>query len=233
MRFIESLTYDWITVLNFSKRPFRAKFIPAKIWKDLDKYKNDSVGLSNYAKKWRCKIEWKKELSKAKLWKVYVGVGGEYDPETRQIIMLLHTADFNTHSFENKTWNRFKYNFIQTLMHELIHFMQFDRRDDNWSNYVVPYKKVGHKKKDDQRRYLSEFDEIQAYAHCVYLDFKTYKSKYTLEELVSRSNKKVDSRTLNFFLKTFDYDYTNNMAIPKLMEQIFKWDRKYKRVNLV
>jgi hypothetical protein len=31
-------------------------------------------------------------------------------------------------------------------------------------------------------------------------------------------------------LKTFHYDYRNNEAIPKIIQQIAKWDRKYHRV---
>ena len=231
MKFLESATYDWLELLNFTERPFRAKLIPAKVWKDLDRYRNDSVGLVNYAKKWRTKIEWRKEPSKAKTYQTYVAIGGEYDPEDRQVLMLLYTLDFDRHNFTDQSWDKFKYRFIQTLMHELIHFMQYDRRYDEWSNYVVPYKKVGHAKKDSERRYLSEFDEIQAYAHCVYLDFKTYKPNVPLEELLSRSSRKIDSKTLNYFLKTFDYDYKNNAAIPKIMQQIVKWDRKYERFN--
>ena len=115
-------------------------------------------------------------------------------------------------------------------MHELIHFMQYDRRYDEWSNYVVPYKKVGHDKVDKERKYLSEFDEIQAYAHCVLLDYKFYKPKYSTEQLISRSTKHHDSKTLHYFLKTFNYDYKNNVATHKIIQQIIKWDRKYDRV---
>ena len=114
-------------------------------------------------------------------------------------------------------------------MHELIHFMQFDRRGDEWSNYIVPYKKVKHEKKNIERRYLSEFDEIQAYAHCVLLDFKVYKPTISTEELINRAKHSKDSTTLNYILKAFNYDYRNNAAIPKLMQQIAKWDRKYQR----
>ena len=110
--------------------------------------------------------------------------------------------------------------------------MQYDRRNDEWSNYVLPHKKVGHEKKDAERRYLSEFDEIQAYAHCIYMDFKCFKPKVDIKTLLSRAKKKPDSKTLRYFLKTFNYDYKNNHAIPKLMQQIIKWDRKYSKLNI-
>lgn len=229
MRFLENCKFDWMEMLNFYERPFRAKLIPSKVWADLDNYQNDPVGLTNYCKKWRTKVEFLQNKSKAKVYETYVAIGGEYDAETRQCIIQIHTDSYDTHKFSAESWDKFKYRFIQTLMHEMIHFMQYDRRYDQWSNYVVPYKKVGHEKKDKERRYLSEFDEIQAYAHCIYLDFKTYKPRTNVNVLLGRSKKYRDSKTLHYFLKTFEYDYKNNEAIPKLMQQISKWERKYER----
>ena len=215
-------------MLNFYERPFRAKLNPSKIWRDLDEYENDSVGLSNYFKKWRTKIEWKVPPNKP-LWHKYVAVGGEYAPEERQCCIQIYTTNFDNHKFDTVTWNKFKYRVIQTLMHEMIHFMQYDRRYDESSNYVVPYKRIGHSKKDAERRYLSEFDEIQAYAHCVYLDFKMKRPKVPLNLLLNRCKKKRDSSTLHYFLKTFDYDFRNNISPQKIIQQISKWDRKYSK----
>ena len=230
MTSLENADYDWMDMLNFYERPFRAKLIPSKVWKDLDRYKNKPTGLSNYFKKWRTKIEWREQTSKAKIYKQYLSVGGEYDPNDRQCIIQIYTTNFSGFEFTDDTWARFKGKLLQVLMHELIHFMQYDRRADEESRYVVAYKKVGHKKKDAERRYLSEFDEIQAYAHCVLLDYKMYRPSIPTETLLGRVKKRSDSPTLKYILKTFDYDFRNNQAIPKLMQQIVKWDRKYERV---
>ena len=230
MKFLETIDYDWIEMLNFCERPFRAKFIPSKIWIDLDKYRNDSQGLINYYKKWRTKIEFRREPSKAKCYETYVAIGGEYDPETRQCGIHIYTDHFNRFSFTDITWEKFKYRIIQIHMHELIHFMQFDRRGDEWSGYILPFKKVRQRKKNEERKYLSEFDEIQAYAHCVFLDYRNNKPNIPTEVLISRSHKsKADSKNMNYVLRTFKYDYRNNDAIPKIMQQIMKWDRKYQR----
>lgn len=227
MNFLETSNFNWMDILNFYEVPFRAKLIPSKVWRDLDRYRNDSVGLSNYFKKWRTKLDFVKEPSKAKVYKEYVAVSGEYAPDMRQILLNIHTESFNTFHFTDKNWDRFKFRLIQTHMHELIHFMQYDRRDDEWSNYVVPYKKIGKKKVDDERRYLSEFDEIQAYAHCVLLDFKVTKPNKDISTLLKSPR---SSHTLRYIFKTFNYDYRNNAAIPKLIQQIYKWDRKYEKV---
>jgi len=230
MQFLKTANFDWMEMLNFYERPFRAKLIPSKVWNDLDRYRNDPKGLSNYYKKWRTKIEWKPQKSTAKIYTQYIAIGGEYDPNERQCIIQIYTNKFKSFKFTDESWQRFKVKLFQTHMHELIHFMQYDRRADESSNYIVPYKKLGHAKKDAERRYLSEFDEIQAYAHCVLLDFKVYKPSIPTDILLSRAKKKKDSLTLGYILKTFDYDSRNNEAIPKLMKYVSKWDRKYDRV---
>jgi hypothetical protein len=231
MTFLETASFDWMDILNFDEKPFRAKLIPAKVWVDLDLYRNNQVGLSNYVRKWRTKIEWKQEKSKAKWAENYVAIGGEYDPDLRQCSLHIYTTKFNTFPFTDRSWQSFKFRLIQTLMHEMIHFMQFNRRGDEWSTYVVPYKKVGIAKKDAQREYLSEFDEIQAYAHCVYLDFKMRRPKVDISILLNRYKTKRDSSTLHYFLKTFNYDLRNNIATRKIIDQIGKWDRKYNRLT--
>jgi hypothetical protein len=52
-----------------------------------------------------------------------------------------------------------------------------------------------------------------------------------VDTLLSRCKTHRDSRTLHYILKTFDYDFKNNAAIPKLMQQIVKWERKYNRLT--
>lgn len=231
MNYLEHADYDWMELLNFYSIPFRAKFVPSKIWNDLDKYRNDSVGLGNYVKKWRTKLEWRKEPRKAKKYLTGVSIAGEYDIEKRQCAIIIYTDYFDKFPFTDKTWDNFKYRFITCLQHEIIHYMQYDRRDDQWSHYVVPYKKAHSKRKNNEREYLSEFDEIQAYAHCILMDFKLRRPHMDVETLLNRCKTHRDSRTLHYFLSTFDYDFKNNAAIPKLMQQIVKWDRKYKRMT--
>ena len=230
MNFLESAHFDWMDILNFNERPFRAKLIPSKVWKDLDKYRNDSKGLANYCRKWRTRVEWIPVKSNNKIYDTYIPVSGAYEPSDRQCVLIIHNLSFDRFPFTDKSWDRFKYRLIQTLMHELVHFMQYDRRSDEWSNYVVPYKKVGIAKKDAERRYLSEFDEIQAYAHCVYIDFKMRRPKVDIYTLLSRCKNTRDSSTLHYVLKTFNYDFRNNGAPRKIIDQIGKWDRKYDRL---
>lgn len=232
MTFLETIQIDFIDILPFYNRPFRSKFIPAKVWLDLDNYKNNPIKLMQYCRKWRTKIEWKQSFSKSRNSKNIdspLYIGGEYISENRQCIIQIYTQQFELSKFTTKSWDKFKFRLIQTIMHEFVHFMQYDRRNDEPSNYVVSYKKIGEAKVDSERSYLSEFDEIQAYAHCSYLDLKTKKPNVSLDFLLNNCKTRKDSSTLHYFLKTFDYDFKNNMATKKIISQIGKWDRKYNK----
>jgi hypothetical protein len=109
MTFLESASFDWMDILNFDEKPFRAKLIPAKVWVDLDSYRNNQVGLSNYVRKWRTKIEWKKEKSKAKWAENYVAIGGEYSILTFANVPSISIQKFNTFPFTDRSWNHLSF----------------------------------------------------------------------------------------------------------------------------
>lgn len=227
MNFLDNMNFDWIDFLNFYNRPFRAKFIPKKVFKDLDRYCNDSKGLSNYMKKWRTRVEFK---TKGR-WK-HAAVGGAYEPEERQCVIIVHTrTEFEDHVFTEKTWYRFKRMVVQTLMHEFIHFMQFDRRNDNWAYYFMPYKKTANFKLNLEREYLCNFDEIQAYAHDVYLECMISRTNIDcvadIIPEVSKKRTRCPSMSLRYYLKTFDFSPKEHAPLPKLFDQVKKWERKY------
>lgn len=231
MNFIKNLNIDFIDLLPFYERPFRAKFTPSKIWIDLDNYRNDPEGLVHYCKKWRTKVEYRPR-GKNKIYETMVAMGGEYDCHDRQMSLYVYETNLKDFKFTDRTWARFKFKFMQVMMHEMIHFMQYDRRFDEPTNYVLPYKKVGKVKVDEERRYLSDFDEIQAYAHCVYLDLKCFHPSKTVKDLSVKSKRSL-SHTLSYYLKTFDKDHRNNEAINKLLQQVCKWDSKYQNAKVI
>lgn len=228
MNFLEQCKFDWINILNFYERPFRAKLIPAKVWKDLDKYKNDEAGLVNYSKKWRTSVKFFRNKSRAKCWTEYVAVGGEY--YERQCEIHIYTKKFNTFKFTEESWDKFKYKFIQVLMHELIHFMQYDRRFEEPSKRVYAWKKTHRSKTDLNREYHSSYDEVQAYAHCIYLDYCYYRPNKDIRDLLKECRNRSNSPTLTDILQTFDYDFNNNETLKILLKEVYRWHNKYQRL---
>ena len=227
MKYLQSLDFDFVDLLDFDDRPFRAKFIPAKIWNDLDKYRNDATGLRNYFKKWRFRITWHYESKLTK----HVAVGGGYytDDEYSELdIWCSPDTDFNHFVFSDRKWDRFKYRVIQVAMHELIHCKQYYGKSEEYCASKVYYKKSGNKKIDDTRDYHAGRDEIEAHAHCVYLDFKTKRPTISVAELIRNAKTYKVSTNLSGIQKTFRTD-TQNEVIPLLLRKILVWERRYNR----
>lgn len=228
MKFIKSLDFDFIELLSFKERPFRAKFIPAKIWDDLDKYKNDSDRLKNYFKKWKIRVLYKEQKKEGR----FVPVGGEYCPIKNYSEIHIYSNNFNKFQFTQNSWDRLKYKIIQVAMHELIHCRQYMGKNEEFEPSTVKFHKTGNSKIDENRHYHSGRDEIEAYAHCIFLDFKVYKPSFSISDLIRRSKTKRDSGTLAGILKVFGKDPRNNQALPLLTRKILTWERKYKRAKV-
>lgn len=227
MKYIQTLDFDFIDLLDFEQRPFRAKFIPAKIWNDLDNYKNDATGLSNYFKKWRFRIVWMHEQKPTN----QILVGGGYYPDTAKSELDIWTgpdSSYNKHKFTQATWNRFKFRVIQVAMHEIIHCKQYYGKPEEYCATKVYYAKTGIEKVDTNRDYHAGRDEIQAYAHCVYLDFKTKRPSIPVAELIRHAKTYKVSKNLSGIQRLFKTDRYNEV-IPLLLRKILVWERKYNK----
>lgn len=229
MRYIQSLDFDFIDFLNFDEKPFRAKFNPSKVWDDLDQYKNDATGLKNYFKKWRFSIKFHKE--KKPTTRISVG-GGYYTDEERSELDIWTSPDtsYDKYKFTDSSWARFKFRVIQVTMHELIHCRQYYGKHEFFTKGRVNYKETGIKKIDDNREYHSGKDEIEAYAHCVYLDFKTKRPTIPIATLIRHAKTYKVSKNLSGIQKVFQTD-KHNEVIPLLLRKILVWERKYAKLN--
>lgn len=216
-------------MLNFEELPFRAKFIPSKVWDDLDLYKNDATGLKNYFKKWRFRINFKEEKKPCKR----VAIGGWYLlDEARSELDIWHSPEttFNKHKFTDASWARFKFRVIQVAMHEIIHCRQYYGKHEDFTKGKVSFKKTGIPKIDNNRDYHAGKDEIEAYAHCVYLDFKMRRPNIPVAELIRHAKTYKVSKNLTGIQKVFQTD-KHNEVVPLLLRKILTWERKYQRTE--
>jgi hypothetical protein len=230
MKFVQNINFDFIEFLSFKERPFRAHFIPAKIWNDLDNYKNDATGLRNYFKKWRFRINWHTETKPTKS----IAVGGGYWTDKQYSELDIWTSpdtDFNHYKFTEASWNRFKYRVIQVAMHELIHCKQYYGKDEDYCASKVYYARTGIKRIDDTREYHAGRDEIEAYAHCVFLDFKTKRPSIPVATLIRHAKTYKVSKNLSGIQRVFRTD-RHNEVIPLLLRKILVWERKYNRAKV-
>jgi hypothetical protein len=220
MKFIEELTFDFIEFLPFNERPFKSKLIPAKIWKDLDKYKDDLSGLKNYCRKWKTKVSFISDDE--------TKISGEYDSTESKCGLFIYSPNPTKINFceQVMTWREFKYDFIQTLMHEMIHFMQYSNKEDDGKTKVYSYRLSGDDQTDYERGYYSEFGEIQAYAHCIFLDYKANFDE-SITNMLKRCLITKNSFTLSCILKTFDNNISDNKALRVLIKEVLRWEQRY------
>ena len=229
MNYLKSLDFDFMEMLKFEELPFRARFIPSKVWVDLDKYKNDATGLGNYFKKWRFRIKWHKEKKPTRS----MAVGGGYYPDLAYSELDIYTSpdtNFNKYQFTDAAWGRFKFRVIQVAMHELIHCKQYYGKPEEYCATKVYYSRTGIKRIDENRDYHAGRDEIEAYAHCVFLDFKTKRPTVPVATLIRYASTYKVSKNLTGIQKLFKTDKYNEV-VPLLLRKILVWERKYNRLT--
>lgn len=147
---VQNLNFDFINLLQFIKRPFKARFVPSNVWIELDQHKNCVASLSKYLKKFKINLQLE-----------FITVSGEFDGDNQQITIYIYEG-FDTFKFDIEIWDEFKFSIIQTIMHELIHWSQYSMRGDElcWA----------YKCNSSEQEYYSLSDEIQAYSHCIVLE---------------------------------------------------------------
>jgi hypothetical protein len=224
MEFINKLTFDMIDFFRFLKRPFRAKLIPAEIWKDLDDLKHSPTQLKRYFQKFKMNIRFFKSLEGIS--NGYVHVNGDAYRDPMYVDIKIFTHDWATIKWTTYWWRRFKVLLIQTVLHELIHMMQFINGHEV---VMARYKKTGSIKKDEELEYFSSSDEIQSYTHDIFLDYKMFRPNVSVSKLLKRYKTKRDSRTFNDIAEAFAWNTRDHNAFKKYVLGVEKWNRKYSK----
>lgn len=130
------ISFDFLSLLRFRQRPFDVAFVPSKVFSDLDAFRYSFPNLKKYLRQFKIKVS-----------KAFVTVSGEYDYENNLILISIYDK---YSELEDVPWLKFKFELVQTIMHELVHWSQYSMR------YNEPIFHDG---------YYSHPDEIQAYSH--------------------------------------------------------------------
>lgn len=207
---------DFVSLLKFKTRPFKAKFIPNKIFRDLDSRKNDYWALRMYFRKFRARLEIVQYED--------ITIGGEFD-DVNEYVVLRIFGDYDNHAFDESEWFMFKFRLIQVMMHELIHWRQCDRRGHDrckMHDYISKHPKA---------EYYSSADEVESFAHCIYLEIRREYPEIPISEAIETYG----GETHDFiFNDVFENDF-KNIALSKYVSEILRWDKRYKarqRINI-
>lgn len=155
MNYLRSIDFDFRDILEIDKGLYKKPLIPAVLWKALEQ---SSIAL------------WPSILKPYRVYFTLTQVDdlahtcmGEYDEDT-------HTSNVVALVSKNDTHHNLIFQVIQTVMHEYIHASQSYCNSEQFNN-------VGDSKTFED--YLSEWREIQALAHCAFLEIMEYTDRPT------------------------------------------------------
>lgn len=141
---------SWIETVNRDILPIIAPFAP-RGFKSFNPYKlSKKLGDTYDYDKWKKVLRaYRIDLKEYELEEV----SAEFDDSKNRIRVLV----------SNKST---KFSLIQTIIHEMIHVNQFAISKEQY------YKLIGPTSVDEMIKYYSYFGEIQAFAHCIFLELQ-------------------------------------------------------------
>lgn len=151
--------------------------------------------------------------------------GGEYDQQEDVInIEFIVPIDKNDKfSLNENQWSEFKFKFNQNLQHEMIHRVQtFNRNDSHWRKfYKIELKGPIHKL--EERVYLSDIDEVEAFAHDLAMEIEFYYPKTKMDEILRNPSRFRKLTTYKVYKKAFrntDWSIVRKMLLKKTYKNL-------------
>jgi hypothetical protein len=140
-------------------------------------------------------------------------------------------ADCDVVEFDTEDrWHMFKFRIIQTLMHELIHQIQYQIRDgENIDGRLCYRSKELRKRRKEYQEYLGDYDEIQTHSHDLYMEMKQYYPGLTVDEIFSLPSTYFtpnDVTTLYSYYREFKHN-KKVAPIKKLKQFTKEWHEFY------
>ena len=217
MRYLQTLNYDFNEILGMSGKPF----VPSEVFsKGVQK---DFISLKRYLAKLGVTLSY---IVDKKLRKRDVVVSGEFDGDADKIIVYVSTNK----GMCNVNYNRYKRiktvtEIIITVMHEMIHRKQYEYRGTlNDKHYL--FNRTGDPKLDEEYEYLSDTDEVPAFAHCAYTELKIQCRGMTIRQALR--SRKVKSEVLTLYKSMYK---PSSDTMVEFYRALFRWERLYNEFN--
>ena len=150
-------------------------------------------------------------------------VSGLYDMDTnKRYIVLNFPKSYKTFSIDDEKWKEFKFAVSQVCQHEAIHQNQWQHRD---------YKEEGGLSLDfrnmigdldEDREYLSDIDEIDAYGHDIAMEIKYCYPKKDPYEVLRTIDRRRKLWSYTYYKKTFKGEEWSDIK-KRLYKKIYLW----------
>lgn len=149
-------------------------------------------------------------------------VSGLYDMTTNKRYVILNVSD-KCFDFRLKKdrWEEFKFFVSQVVQHETLHQMQWQYRDECNENVQLDFRNmIGTK--EEERVYLSDLDEIDAYGHDIAMEIKFFYPDKCPYEILKTLNKRRKVWSYSYYKKSFkgcEWSGVKN----RLLKKTFLW----------
>jgi hypothetical protein len=152
-------------------------------------------------------------------------ISGHYDPlkDKKYIVFYFSSqSNFITLLKKEKEWSDFKFQLSITCQHELIHQHQWLYRDaDDYIWDDMDYNDLDSTQEEDQE-YLSDKDEIEAYAHDIAMEIRYYYNTLDPYEVLREIGKYKKVPSYKYYKRTFRGN--DWLQIKKhLLKKVFLW----------
>jgi hypothetical protein len=149
-------------------------------------------------------------------------VSGLYDMYfDKKYVILNFSNKGNTISFEPHGLEPFLFLVSQTIQHETIHQMQWLNREPEDEAVKLDFRNFGGTL-DEEREYLSDVDEIDAYAHDIAMEIKRYYPNRNPYDVLRNINKTRKIHSFNYYKRIFSRCEWTSIK-KQLLKKIYNW----------
>lgn len=150
-------------------------------------------------------------------------ISGIFDMNKNKRYVVMHFSDLTDKIILNRfDYGHFKFLMSQTIQHETIHRDQWQYRPAVEGPVSVDFREKRSTNKQEIE-YLSDIDEIDAYAHDIVLEMKYYYPGQDLFKLLKQLNKLKKIDTFKYYKRTFKNSEYWSLIKKLLLTKTYKW----------
>jgi hypothetical protein len=159
-------------------------------------------------------------------WKKHFTVSGEFliGKRATPITIFLHIRpDVEEIDFTRLDFPKFRFFLAAILQHEIIHREHFARYPDYYSRRIhVDHSSLRSQKRRDEVEYLTDYSEVDAYAHDIAMELRYYYPNRSLSELLNNIDHLRKVHVFHMYKKAFrGLDWT--VLRRTLLRKVHKW----------
>ena len=149
-------------------------------------------------------------------------VSGLFDMhENSRYVIFNFSKHSNNLWIDSKRWKEFKFLVSQAIQHETIHQYQWQNRDAGDEPVKLDFRNLVGASEED-REYLSDPDEIDAYGHDIAMEIKFYYPKKNPYQILANLDRTKKISSYLYYKNTFKGCDWSNIR-KKLLLKTYKW----------